>query len=144
MTTGTACHRTGLLFTCLLLLACAPHATGGAGLEFAELGVQPDRMPPGAALELTLTNRSVHPLGYNLCPSVIERRVGDDWQLHPEPLAEACTMELRTLAPGASGSFRHTLPAALPPGRYRFRTGVEWPLGESWVGVISSTFEVTQ
>lgn len=125
------------------MVACAPYPPDGAGGgAFAELTVAPGQMRAGDSFEMTLVNRSEHQLGYNLCTSGIERQTAaGEWQVHPVPLAEACTMELRVLNPGASGSFRHDLPA-LEPGTYRFRAGVEWPLGQDRVGVISTPFTV--
>ncbi|HSJ24724.1 MAG TPA: hypothetical protein VK929_08665 [Longimicrobiales bacterium] len=125
------------------MVACAPYPADGAGDgAFAELTVTPDRLRAGDSLELTLTNRSEQQLGYNLCTSAIERRTAaGEWEVHPVPLAEVCTMELRVLDPGASDTFRHNLPA-LQPGTYRFRAGVEWPLGGDRVGVTSTTFDV--
>jgi hypothetical protein len=129
----------------LALIACAPQAVeeNGAGRAFADLTAQPATVRAGGTVDLTLTNRSEHALGYNLCPASLERRVGDDWQQHPESPAEVCTMELRVLQPGASGTYQHTLPPTLPAGTYRFWAGVEWPLGEDRVGIRSTTFVVT-
>jgi hypothetical protein len=136
----------GLLTTCMAWTGCAPHPNNesgaGAGANFAVLTVQPAQVRAGGDIELTLTNRSEHELGYNLCTSAIERQPPGGTQ--PIPLAEACTMELRLLAPGAAATFRHTLPAAVVPGTYRAHTGVEWPLGESRVGVVSSPFVVSR
>jgi hypothetical protein len=131
----------------ITLAACAPRTEpgpdeGGAG-GFAELTVTPATARAGGVVELTLTNRSSQSLGYNLCPASLEERDGGSWRLRPEPLVEACTMELRTLDPGTAASFSHTLPMALPPGTYRMRTRVEWPLGGQAHGVPSSSFEVT-
>jgi len=133
-----------LLLPLVLVMVAAGCATnGGRNADpFATLTVQPARVAPGGPATLTLTNRSDQPLGYNLCPAALERQLGDDWEERPERPAEFCTMELRTLDPGASGTFEHTLPAPLPPGTYRFRVGVEWPLGEGWVDVVSEPFEV--
>jgi hypothetical protein len=128
----------------LIAAACAPQAPAdspGTG-DFATLTVQPPRSGPGGDVTITLTNRSERDIGYNLCPAVLDRLVGDEWAQHPEPPAQVCTMELRILQPGASDSFRHTLPSGLPAGTYRFRLGVEWPLGDTRVGVTSAPFQI--
>lgn len=131
-----------LLLVAVLAAACAPLEMDGDGTAFARLGLDPTRVRAGDPITLTLTNRSDRQIGYNLCPAVLDRRVGGEWQEHPERPAEVCTMELRILEPGASDTFRHTLPATLPAGSYRFRLGVEWPLGEDRAGVASEPFEV--
>jgi hypothetical protein len=142
----TSTRYAPIVVAALLLAACSPQVpadTPGTG-SFATLSVQPARTSPGGEVTITLTNRSERDIGYNLCPAVLDRRVGDDWVQHPEPPAEVCTMELRILQPGASDSFRHSLPAGLPAGTYRFRLGVEWPLGDARVGVASGPFEVVR
>jgi hypothetical protein len=53
-------------------------------------------------------------------------------------------MELRILAPGASADFRHTIPAGVRGGEYRFRVGVEAPLGEDRVEVVSGPFRIAR
>lgn len=131
----------------VLAAGCAPNAAapgtgaGGAGLE---LNVQPQPARIGQEVELTLVNRSARQVGYNLCPSVLQRQVGGQWQPATIAFTEVCTMELRILEPGASASFRHPLPTGLQPGTYRFWAGVEWPMGEDRVGVQSGPFEVVQ
>ncbi|HSJ08186.1 MAG TPA: hypothetical protein VK936_15880 [Longimicrobiales bacterium] len=135
-----------IILIALLVSACAPHVPAestGTG-DFATLAVEPARTSPGGEVTITLTNRSGREIGYNLCPAVLDRRVGADWAQHPEAPAEVCTMELRILQPGASDSFRHSLPAGLTAGTYRFRLGVEWPLGDARVGVASGPFEVVR
>ncbi len=42
----------------------------------------------------------------------------------------------------ARRTFRHTLPAGLPAGSYRFRVGVEWPVGEDRAELTSGAVEV--
>lgn len=132
------------LATCTLAGCGAPQPQNGdVGTGFAELAIAPATARPGGNIELTLTNRSDHDLGYNLCTSALERREGEGWG-EPVPLNEVCTMELRTLAPGASATFSGTLPATIRAGTWRVRAGIEWPLGQDRVGVASGPFEVTQ
>jgi hypothetical protein len=126
----------------VLLCGCVPAdpAQGPAGV--ADLRVSPAEARAGEEVMLTLENRSDRELGYNLCPAVLDRRTDAGWEEWPEAPAEVCTMELRTLAPARSGSYRHTLPSGMPAGEYRFRTTVEAPLGEGRVDVASAPFEV--
>jgi hypothetical protein len=72
---------------------------------------------------LRLTNGSRDAVGYNLCSSSLQRRSGSTWQT--QPTGEMCTMELRTLQPGASATFEKTLPTDIAPGDYRYVTRVE-------------------
>jgi hypothetical protein len=135
----------GLIGVCvwgLSLGACAPQEPSGDPVGVAELRVSPDEVAAGEEVDVTLVNRSEDLLGYNLCPAVLDRREGDGWVEDPLRPAEVCTMELRTLAPGDSGHFRHTVPPALTAGEYRFRVGIEAPLGGGRVEVASGPFQV--
>jgi hypothetical protein len=134
----------GLLLSgaCFLLGACAPHEPGDGPGNGLELRVEPLEVRAGDEVMLTLVNGSSHDVGYNLCPAALERQEGDDWTERPERPAEVCTMELRVLAPDASSTYRHTIPARLPAGEYRFRVGLEAPLGEGRVEVASHPFRV--
>jgi hypothetical protein len=125
-----------------MLAGCAPADPADGPGAVADLRVTPAEARAGDEVMLTLENRSDRPLGYNLCPAVLDRRAGADWEEWPEAPAEVCTMELRTLSPESSSSFRHTLPSRLEPGEYRFRTTVEAPLGEGRVEVASEPFAV--
>lgn len=131
-----------VLLAVLLFAGCSSNARSADDPTFADLTVEPSQARPGGEARLTLTNRSDHEIGYNLCPAVLDRRVDGEWERHPEAPTEICTMELRVLDPGDSDSFRHTLPGSLPAGTYRFSVGVEWPLGEEWVELTSDSFEV--
>jgi hypothetical protein len=74
------------------------------------------------SVELQLRNDSRRTLGYNLCASSLERRIGQAWQ--PVASQRICTMELRSLAPGEEA--RYSLPLGqLPAGEYRATTRVE-------------------
>jgi hypothetical protein len=136
----------GALILAGVLAGCAPPAPapapGTGGGPVLDLTVQPQPARAGQEVVLTLTNRSDREVGYNLCPTLLQRRVGGDWQTSPVPFTEVCTMELRVLAPGDSATFRHPLPTGIPAGTYRFWAGVEWPLGGARAGVQSAPFEV--
>ncbi len=109
---------------------------------FAELRVDRDAVSAGEDVTLTLTNRSDEMIGYNLCVSTLEYRDGESWVQAAEQPTEICTMELRTLSPDGSDSFRHTMPAGLPPGEYRMWTNVEWPLGAGQETLITRSFRI--
>lgn len=132
-----------LVITCVTALATAACATLPQEDERG-LALRTDRTEyrAGDPLEITLANGTDQQAGYNLCVSALDARSGADWVAVQIPLVEACTMELRTLEPGGTANFRHTLPAALPAGEYRVRTSVESPLGSGMVGVASGPFRV--
>ncbi len=143
-----------IAFLCIPVAACgtndgrdngespAPDPASARNDDFAHIAVNPDRVTGGGRITLTLSNRSEHDLGYNLCPVALERRVGDEWESRAERPAEVCTMELRILNPNASATYEHTVPRELPSGTYRFRASLEWPLGGSQVSIASEPFEV--
>jgi hypothetical protein len=109
----------------VLLAACA---SGAVRLDAA--------VSQGRILELALHNGSAQPIGYNLCASGLERRSEGGWQAVPS--TRACTMELRTLAPGEAARFGAPL-GQLPPGEYRAVTGID---GHPAGGVHSEPFIV--
>jgi hypothetical protein len=92
----------------------------------------------GDTNRLTLTNGTATPLGYNLCHSILQRRDGGSWT--DVRTDEVCTMELRTLQPGASATIDKRWPSNAGAGEYRYRTRVELPHGGSGTEVVTSTF----
>jgi len=106
----------------LLPWACGPLGSGSS--PDVRLSVQPTALPAGDSITLVLSNRSSGMLGYNLCTSELERRMGaEEWRAVPSD--RVCTMELRTLAAGEDARYRLDLPSGLAPGEYRFLTAVE-------------------
>lgn len=103
----------------VLLVLLAACASGAVRLDAA---VSQERI-----LELALHNGSAKPIGYNLCASGLQRRSGDGWQAVSS--TRACTMELRTLAPGQAARFSAPV-EALRPGEYRAVTRVDGGPGE--------------
>lgn len=99
-------------------------------------GVALAAVPQGETVRLTLTNESNGPVGYNLCSSAMLRRDGTGWS--PIPSEVFCTMEMRTLSPGASDSFAYPLTAGLEPGEYSWRANVEIPFGGTRREVVSN------
>ncbi len=102
------------------------------------LGASPARVPPGATVTLTLTNGLRQRIGYNLCTSGLIRNGA------PVETGRICTMELRTLRPGASTTYGWELPDNLAPGNYRFTTGVERMRSGNRLVVRSNAFRVTR
>ena len=105
--------------------ACGPSMQGGGSVNNVSLEAAPTAARD--SIVLTLTNGSGQQVGYNLCPTAVEQRVDTGWQTVPND--RVCTMELRTLEPGANATYTTTLPAGTTAGDYRFAAGVEIPLG---------------
>jgi hypothetical protein len=115
--------RTAILLATAVLAACGPSLPSGDAAPGMRLDVAPDTVAAGDSVVLTLHNDSAGAIGYNLCTSGLERQSGNDWQSVPSD--RICTMELRTLEPGADARYPMELPAGLLPGEYRFHTTVE-------------------
>ncbi len=76
-------------------------------------------------VRLILQNQARHEIGYNLCMSALERRVGEEWQAVEAQPQEVCPAILRLLAPDQSTYYMFRLDRDLPAGEYRFRTQIE-------------------
>jgi hypothetical protein len=111
-----------------------PASSTIAGVRFSA-----ERVSPGI-IRLALDNGAPHQIGYNLCSSTLQRRSTSTWE--PVGTGEICTMELRTLNPGADATFEKTLPSNLPGGQYRYITNVESPLGSQQSGVATDSFRL--
>ena len=118
----------------LFLVACTSAMSTGSGQS-----VMLTAAPSGTRVMLTLMNHGDSPIGYNLCTSGLQRRDPNDWV--DVRTDEVCTMELRTLQPGATATFEKTLPANLTPGTYRYETSVEQPGGGGHVVVATDSFK---
>ncbi len=124
----------------VLFAACGPSLQAGGAGSAVRLDIEPDRAAPGDSVLLMLTNGSPHAIGYNLCSSGLEAREGDGW--NPVPSSRVCTMELRTLEPDETTSYRFDLPAGLAPGEYRFTTTTERLDAGDRIGIRSPPFTV--
>ena len=102
-----------------------------------ELSVSPEQTTQDSTLTLTLRNRSEQQLGYNLCTSALETAGGRE-----VPTSRVCTMELRTLEPGRTATYRYTLPVNVAQGSYRFAAQVSWMQSNRTSLVRSNAFEV--
>jgi hypothetical protein len=132
-------RRCALALGLIVAAGCAPVRTAPASPEI-QLAVERSATSPGDSLVLVLENSSGAPVGYNLCASGLERRQGGEWQVVPSD--RVCTMELRTLSPGAQTRYPLAPSPELPPGEYRAVTGVErLTTGERLV-VVSEPFRV--
>lgn len=100
------------------------------------LGAAPSSAAAGATMTLTLANGIDQPIGYNLCTSGLVR---DGASVQTD---RVCTMELRTLQPGARATYGWELPDDLAPGSYRFTAGVERMTSGSRLVVTSNGFTV--
>lgn len=133
----------------LSLAACAPVAIAP---QPDQSTTKPSTAPPKArifytaervssgTIRLALDNGSSQPIGYNLCPSELQRRSGSGWTR--VPVDKVCTMQLLTLNPGHDATFEKLLPAGLPSGKYRYVTGIENPLGTPQVGLTTDPFSL--
>lgn len=126
--------------TLLLAAACASTSIA-TPVSSVRLLVQPASVSAGGTATLVLANGSSADVGYNLCTSGLERRQGDAWS--PVPSDRVCTMELRSLAPGAEARYELELPGALPAGEYRALTSVEVQSRNEMLAVTSDPFRVT-
>lgn len=137
--------RLPLAAVVLALTACASSSQGTVSPE--EIVLRPARtsFAAGESLDLEFWNRSDRPLGYNACSGLIlERRLsGSEWdRVSYLPPGTACTLQLDVLQPSRSTLLRMPLTEPLPPGAYRVRMHVEWPLGNGRVEVRSDPFSV--
>jgi hypothetical protein len=82
-----------------------------------ELKVNARSYAPSETVQLQLFNRSTSEVSYNLCTSRLEHRSSDGWMVMPD--RRACTLELRTLAPGDSAATQRTLDSTVAAGEYR-------------------------
>lgn len=129
----------------VLVTACASSGAGVVSPEDVLLRPARTSFAAGESMDLEFWNRSDQALGYNACSGLIlERRSGGDvWErVSHQPPGSACTLELTTMAPGASTLVRIPPPASLAPGAYRVRMHVEWPLGNGRVELRTTPFQV--
>lgn len=130
-----------LLTTALIgLTACNASMQSEAAPGDVTLDVEPWTASAGDSVTLTLRNTLSETVGYNLCTSSLERRVGYDWQAVPSE--RACTMELRTLGPDDQASYVIRLEPTTQAGEYRFRTAVTRMESEGRLDAVSDTFTV--
>lgn len=114
----------------LLLAGCQLFSPdGGTALTDAppppptsELSLSAELSADARTVDLVLTNRTENPVGYNLCGTPLQDARTGAVRYNP---ALVCTMELLSLAPGASAL--GTIPLSgdwLPAGSYRARATV--------------------
>ena len=101
------------------------------------LSVSPEQATEDSTVTLTLRNGSEQQLGYNLCTSTLESADGREI-----PTSRVCTMELRTLEPGRTATYRYTLPVNVAQGSYRLAAEVHWMDSGRTSMVRSNAFEV--
>lgn len=114
----------------LFALGCSSSATDSAPERIAPLRsaegivftVERASYQRGEPATIILRNETDQHLGYNLCLASRELRTGGGWT-RISPL-RACTMEIRSLAPGAETTSKE-LTANWQPGEYRMVTVVE-------------------
>ena len=104
------------------------------------LEVTPHKISAGDTVNLTLTNRSALPLGYNLCTSSLERRSESTWQLVPSD--RICTMEIRTLPPGQQTRYQLKTPSGLSAGEDRYTAQLDRQQAGNREAVSTEPFQV--
>ena len=105
--------------------------------EEVTLSVSPEQTTEDSTVTLTLRNGSEEQLGYNLCTSSLQTAAGCE-----VPTGRVCTMELRTLEPGRTATYRYELPVNVAQGSYRFAAQVTWMKSNRTSRVRSNPFEV--
>ena len=105
--------------------------------EEITLSVSPEQTTENSTVTLTLRNGSEEQLGYNLCTSALETAAGRE-----VPTSRVCTMELRTLEPERTATYRYELPVNVAQGSYRFAAQVNWMASNRTSLVRSDAFEV--
>jgi hypothetical protein len=120
------------------------HAQRGA--DEAPIMMQTDRSTYVGAVPVNfrLTNRTGRRIEYNLCRAQLQRDEEGSWRQAQSPLADACTMELRGLAPGQSTSFSFRPTPGLRAGRYRVMTAISDPRERWGIEVVSNTFTLAR
>ena len=100
----------------------------------------------GDTIRMNLSNNTDNELGYNLCVADLERAVARLWVVVQRlPESGACQLPLPILRPGESATGFQLVYPFIDSGTYRFRTWVEWPLGDSMVlWLISNTFSIVR
>lgn len=94
----------------------------------------------GEVARVTLRNEVAETVGYNLCQSSRELRVGGGWR-RIEPL-RMCTEALDLLAPGEGAGFDEPITAEWEPGSYRMVTWVYLPAAGTREEAFTGTFTV--
>lgn len=122
-------------------------ALGLAALCFTACGVdatlttEKESHSPGESVTLKLTNRSLAPLGYNLCG--VQLRALGGGRIDDSDGVGVCTLILNRLEGGRwVTSKARPLPGGLPAGRYFYRTSIEGP-DAPLTDLESNTFTVT-
>ena len=99
----------------------------------------------GARVAFRLVNRTGRTVRYNLCRSSLERlNTEGDWRQARETLADTCTADLRTLAPGQIAEFAFNADTRRQPGEYRVRTTLEGIGDGARLDVVSNRFMLTR
>jgi hypothetical protein len=108
------------------------------GRESIRFAVAGSAFASGDTIVATLGNRSDRMLGYNLCLAILERQTPSDWQQVPRNSPEFfCPLSFNPLGPGELDSLTQPVLETFPPGAYRFRTEIAWPVEDD------QRFEVT-
>lgn len=97
---------------------------------------------PQDEIVTTLVNTSEEPVGYNLCTSTVEQRVGGGWRRVERTPEHPCALILFSLAPGESATYREPASRFPGPGTYRLRTAIETPIPSPQRDIVTEPFTV--
>lgn len=128
-----------LMLPMLAAIACStPVEEAPAELQFAAEAAAYDR---GDTVRILLHNQSSFELGYNFCMGSLERIVGGSWvETRRWSGAGICPAIMLVLEPGGVAVARQPILDFMPPGTYRFRHSVAWPLSGGWVTITTRPF----
>ena len=85
-------------------------------------------------VKLQLVNTMDKAIWYNLCTATLQEKADGGWKKVAEgwlPKNSACTLEMHSLPPEGSDTFRGPLRESLPAGTYRFQDQIDVGSGES-------------
>jgi hypothetical protein len=133
----------GAVAMCCLMASCSSVTTPTVAEVDFFLNTQ--TFATGDTLVATLSNASRSAIGYNLCFTGLEQRVGGQWQtvsFFGFPPGAACADIIQSLQPRDSAAYQHVIPATMGSGTYRLHITVEAPVGGASADVYSPRFVV--
>lgn len=114
-----------ILLLATTLAACSSPSDPVFGVGDIEVLTDRTQYAAGDSVFVTITNKGVTRLLYNMCPARLERETGTLWISAGEsPGAfgdQGCEAVARWFDPGEFMFFAAQLPASLPDGNYRIR-----------------------
>ncbi|RAL20193.1 hypothetical protein DL240_18420 [Lujinxingia litoralis] len=142
MSRHTILNATAALLLTGALVACAtPNAeTGTAQSELTLIHLTTAPTDDGQLL-LRLENTARRPLKANLCHAELHQQLDQQWEPSEQELTWFCEDAYVIVNPGGVREARFDA-SALQPGRYRFTTSIEMPVGLDFKKLTSSAFDI--